>query len=258
MRLHLSTWPEVETYLETRAEIIVPIGSTEQHGPTGLIGTDALTAEMVADGIGEATATLVGPTINVGMAVHHTGFPGSITLRPSTLIAYIADYVNTLTGHGFQRFFFLNGHGGNIATVTAAFYEIYAGYTATAGAAQWQSAGQRSNRPEPRCTLANWWESDQVKTLSRELFGSREGSHATPSEVAMTWYGFPDHIKSAPLDPPLAPSGRFFGAADYRRRFADGRIGSDPSLATPEKGKQMYDAAVAGMIRVFTTFREAA
>lgn len=253
MRLHLSTWQEVETYLKTRSEIIVPIGSTEQHGPTGLIGTDALTAEMVAEGVGETTETMVGPTINVGMAVHHTAFPGSITMRPSTLIAYISDYVNTLSGHGFQRFFFLNGHGGNIATVNAAFYEIYAGYTATAGAAQ-----QRSNRPEPRCTLANWWECEQVKSLSRELFGGREGSHATPSEVAMTYYRFPEAIKSAPLDPPLAPSGRFFGAADYRRRFADGRIGSDPSLATPEKGKQIYDAAVAGMTQVFKAFREAA
>lgn len=253
MRLHLSTWPEIEAYLKSRAEIIVPIGSTEQHGPTGLIGTDALTAEMVAEGVGENTETLVGPTINIGMAVHHAAFPGSITLRPSTLIAYIGDYVNTLSAHGFRRFFFINGHGGNIASVNAAFYEIYAGYAAAAGA-----ASERSNRPEPRCVLANWWECEQVKTLSRELFGGREGSHATPSEVAMTWYRFPQHVRSAHLDPPLAPAGRFFGAADYRSRFPDGRIGSDPSLATPEKGKQIYDAAVGGMTQAFKAFREAA
>jgi len=251
MRLQLCAWPEVEEYLKTRAEIIVPIGSTEQHGPTGLIGTDALTAEMVAEGVGAATGTLVGPVINVGMAVHHTQFPGTITMRPSTMIAYIQDYVNTLGGYGFQRFFFLNGHGGNIATTNAAFYEIYAGYTATGGAG-------RSNLPEPRCTLANWWECAQVKSLSAELFGGREGSHATPSEVAMTWYRFPEHIKTAPLDPALPPSGRFFGAADYRRRFADGRIGSDPSLATPEKGKRIYEAAVEGMTGAFKTFAAAA
>ncbi|MCC6470956.1 MAG: creatininase family protein [Alphaproteobacteria bacterium] len=253
MRLQLCAWPEVEEYLKTRGEIIVPIGSTEQHGPTGLIGTDALTAEMVAEGVGAATGTLVGPVINVGMAVHHTQFPGTITLRPSTMIAYIQDYVNTLAGYGFQRFFFINGHGGNVATTNAAFYEIYAGYTATAGA-----GAQRSNRPEPRCTLANWWECDEVKSASRDMFGGREGSHATPSEVAMTWYKFPEHIKTAPLDPPLPPSGRFFGAADYRRRFADGRIGSDPSLATPEKGKRIYEAAVEGMIAAFKTFAAAA
>ena len=253
MRLQLATWPEIETYLKTRGEIIVPIGSTEQHGPTGLIGTDALTAEMVAEGVGAATGTVVGPTINVGMAVHHTAFPGTITLRPSTMIAYIADYVNTLAGHGFQRFFFLNGHGGNVATCGAAFYEIYAAYTATGGP-QGIAARDRANRPEPRCTLANWWECEQVKSLSRELFGGREGSHATPSEVAMTYYRFPDHIKSAPLEPALAPSGRFFGAADYRRRFADGRIGSDPAMATPEKGKRMYEAAVEGMITSLKAF----
>jgi len=230
----------------------VPIGSTEQHGPTGLIGTDALTAEMVAEGVGEATGALVGPTIGVGMAVHHTQFPGTITLRPSTLISYIADYVNTLGGHGFQRFFFINGHGGNVATANAAFYEIYAGYTATGGAAR------QTNRAEPRCQLANWWESAEVKSLSRELFGGREGSHATPSEVAMTWYRYPDHIKTAKLDPALPPSGRFYGAADYRRRFTDGRIGSDPSLATPENGKRMYEAALAGMLQSFKAFVEAA
>ena len=50
MLLHLCTWPEVETYLTRSRGIIFPIGSTEQHGPTGLIGTDAICAEVVARG----------------------------------------------------------------------------------------------------------------------------------------------------------------------------------------------------------------
>ncbi len=48
MLLHLSTWPEVETYLSHSTGMIIPIGSTEQHGPTGLIGTDAICAEAIA------------------------------------------------------------------------------------------------------------------------------------------------------------------------------------------------------------------
>ncbi|MFN9615234.1 MAG: creatininase family protein, partial [Dolichospermum sp.] len=55
MLLHLSTWPEVETYLQKSQGIILPIGSTEQHGPTGLIGTDAICAESISKGVGEAT-----------------------------------------------------------------------------------------------------------------------------------------------------------------------------------------------------------
>ena len=60
------------------------------------------------------------------MALHHTAFPGSISLRPSTLIQVVRDYVTCLVKAGFTKFYFINGHGGNIATLKAAFSETYA------------------------------------------------------------------------------------------------------------------------------------
>ena len=125
MRLHLSTWQEIEAYLQESDSIIIPIGSTEQHGPNGLIGTDAICAEKIAQGVGEKTNAIVTPTINVGMALHHTAFPGTISLRPTTLILYIQDYIISLAKAGFRKFFFINGHGGNIATLKAAFSQTY-------------------------------------------------------------------------------------------------------------------------------------
>jgi creatinine amidohydrolase len=235
MQLQLSTWPEIEDYLRTKSGIILPIGSTEQHGPTGLIGTDAICAEVIARGVGEETGALVAPTIAVGMAQHHLGFPGSITLRPQTLIGVLCDTVLSLARHGFTRFYFLNGHGGNIATVSTAFSEIYAA----------RSLG--TERPSVKCRLRNWWQGERVHALAKELYGEAEGSHATPSEVAVTQFAYPAAIKRAPLDPPVAAKGGFTDAEDYRRNFPDGRIGSNPALASPEAGKRLYDAAVAAV-----------
>lgn len=77
-----------------------------------------------ARGVGEAVQALVAPTIPVGMAQHHLGFAGSMALRPSTLIAVLLDMVESLTRRSFEHFYFINGHGGNIASVTAAFRDL--------------------------------------------------------------------------------------------------------------------------------------
>ena len=125
IRLQLRSWPEVEAYLEGCKGVIVPLGSTEQHGPTGAIGTDALTAGAVALEVGRRTGVLVTPAQAFGMAEHHLGFPGTMSLQPATLLAVMHDLVMSLARHGFERVYVINGHGGNIATTKAAFAQAY-------------------------------------------------------------------------------------------------------------------------------------
>ena len=239
MRLQRCTWPEVEAYLKTSTGILMPIGSAEQHGPTGFIGTDAICPELIADAIAVNLDVMIAPTINVGMAQHHLGFPGSMALRPTTLIAVVKDCVLSLARHGFDRFFFINGHGGNTPSLQAAFSEIYAerSFHVDGGGIS-----------QVRCGFANWWKIKSVVKIADELFGEGEGSHATPSEVALTYYGYPEdaeRVRGAKLEPPLAPDGPISDADDSPRRFPDGRITSDPPLATPEVGETLLAAAAA-------------
>lgn len=244
MLLHLATWPEVESYLKTSSGIIIPIGSTEQHGPTGLIGTDAICAEAIAKGVGDLNQVMVAPTINVGMALHHTAFPGTISLRPSTLIQVIIDYLTCLTEAGFTRYFFINGHGGNIATLKAAFSETY----------YHLSHLKVPQSDQVRCQVGNWFMCRSVYQKAKELYGDQEGSHATPSEVAVTQYVYPEAIKNAFLSPDVASGYAIYGAEDFRVHYPDGRMGSNPALATPEHGKELYNLAVKELSESYLKF----
>jgi len=244
MQLQLSTWQEVERYLQSSTGIIMPIGSTEQHGPNGLVGTDAICPEVIGRELGEAVGAMVGPTIHVGIAQHHLGFAGSMCLRPSTLIAVIRDYVVSLARHGFDRFFFINGHGGNIGTVEAAFAEVHSEVSMLA----------REQRRPLRCMMTGWWDSRGVIAISKELYGDDEGSHATCSEVSVTQAAYPDHIKSANFEGWAPAYTGIHDADDYRRRYPDGRIGSLPSLSTPEAGKRLIAASVKDLVETYKAF----
>jgi len=242
MLLHLSTWAEVESFLGRSRAVVVPIGSNEQHGPTGLLGTDWLCPQIIAHEAQKDADILVAPTFNIGMAQHHLGFPGTISLRPSTFIAALGDWTRSLALHGFEKIFFLNGHGGNVASIEAAFSEIYAE----------ASFGQR--RAGFSLKLRNWWELKGVYSLIRQQFPSGHGSHATPSEIAVTQWAFPDMIKAANYAPQVAGSGPIREALDFRARHPDGRMGSDPGLATPEKGGEIVAMAAKALVEELEAF----
>jgi creatinine amidohydrolase len=242
MLLHLSTWAEVGQFLERSRTIVVPIGSNEQHGPTGLLGTDWLCPQVIAYEAEKAADILVAPTFNIGMAQHHLGFPGTISLRPSTFIAAIGDWTRSLVAHGFEKILFLNGHGGNVASIEAAFSEIYA------------EASFAKRRAGFALKLCNWWDLDGVGELANQQFPTGHGIHATPSEIAITQWAFPDAIKPADYTPQIAPSGPIRDALDFRARYPDGRMGSDPGQASPEKGGELVKLAAQSLVLQLDAF----
>ncbi|WP_144460648.1 creatininase family protein [Siminovitchia fortis] len=116
------TWEEVEASLQKVRLAIIPVGAHEQHGPHMVESCDAVLAEKMAVKLGERLFpyALITPTVNMGVSSHHMHFPGTISLKPTTLIALLKDMVSSLKHHGIQKFLFLNSHGGNQSTLDVA------------------------------------------------------------------------------------------------------------------------------------------
>lgn len=253
MRLELMTSPAVADHLTRMNGIIIPVGATEQHGPDALIGTDHLCAEAIARRCGEAEGIIVAPTVAYGMSQFHLGFPGTLSLRPSTLSALAQDLIASLAATGFTRIYILNGHGGNVAPLRAAVQEFYAARSL---------AGVREPSPV-HCRLLSWWELPRVNALRKELYGAQEGYHATPSEVAITMAAHPEAISPFSTPAPEAPGedvilhagDNYYDAADYRRRFPDGRVISHSALARKEDGEELIRLAAEDLARDFHAFR---
>lgn len=229
-RLQELAWPQVEAYLQKSRRILLPVGSTEQHGLNGLLGIDFLSAESIAQAVALETQTLVAPALPFGMAVHHMGFPGTMTLSPLTYTQVITELLEALKNHGFQEIILINGHGGNSAPITTAFCQ----------------AKQKAERLNLK--VINWWTLPGIAAYEKMHFGDKSGFHATCGELSATMYTHPKAYQAMRQDfefnetPvrthwPMSP-------VEYRENFPQGHMGSDPKLANAVHGKVVFEIAV--------------
>lgn len=112
MRLFENNWMMIEEYLKNDDRVVLPVGSTEQHGYLSL-GTDAVLAERVSVEAAHSLGIPVLPVMPFGMAPYFTAFPGSMSLRMTTYLEVVRDLLDCLSGQGFRRIAIVNGHGGN-------------------------------------------------------------------------------------------------------------------------------------------------
>ncbi|NPA58765.1 MAG: creatininase family protein [Aquificae bacterium] len=230
MLLENLSYVEVEAYLVEKDTILIPVGSTEQHSPYGLMGTDFITAEAVAREVGKRLDVLVAPTLSYGMSQHHLGFKGTISLSPETTVAVVKDIVNSLLLHGFRRIVFVNGHGGNEEPIKTAF------------------ASLKQENKKGIFQVISWFWLPEVQEVERDIFEDKNGYHATPSEVSITKLLRPEAFKTKPAERkrlnnkiqvyfPLSPE-------EFKQAFPDGRVKSAPWLAKEKYGKLILEEAV--------------
>jgi creatinine amidohydrolase len=156
MRARDLNWLQVEEYLARDDRVVLPVGSTEQHGYLSL-ETDNILAERVSAEATEPLGVLVLPVLPYGLTPSFAAYPGSPTLRLETFLAVLRDLLDSLYGQGFRRLLLVNGHGGNIAGGSLV--------------REWAAA-----RPDAQAIFHSWWSSDRVIAAAKEI--DPEPSHA--------------------------------------------------------------------------------
>ena len=241
MKLAQMTWYDVDRRIAEGAAIMLPVGSTEQHGPMGRIGTDTICAEAVALAAAEICDAIVAPPLAYAPAPFNTAFPGTVSVSAVTFRALAEEVITALLAQGFSGVFVVNGHGANLEPLN-----LIAGTVA----------------PE-RLRVRSWWEPAPVNDMRKGLYGDWEGMHATPSEIAITQSLLGPLPANQATEPPERLSAAYLRAhkgdrhgppAEHRAAFPDGRVGSHSALATPEDGERLLDIASKAIALDFAAF----
>jgi creatinine amidohydrolase len=236
-RLYKLTRPEVEEYLNENDVVLLPVGSTEQHGKHMAIDTDAYTAHEISLRVAEKTGVLVAPTVSYGYSPHHMNFKGSVTLTFQTLVNVLKEVCESLIHHGFNKIVVMNGHGGNTNPIKQALKEIQ------------DETGKRVYSvmvyPSP----------DGFGAEGTRVIEQEGGGHACELETSVGLYLghriLMDRAENwTPEHTSIDPKYRRKVAANYMfdEVTSIGSLG-DPTLATKEKGKILVDSVVKDLAK---------
>ena len=160
MRIRDMNWMQVEAYLERDDRAVIPLGSTEQHAQLSLT-VDCILSERVADDAAEPLGIPVFPPVNYGITPYFKGFPGTISMRPETLIAVFRDVFDSLKRAGFRRIMVVNGHGGNAPVASLAQDWMSENEGVTVRFHNWYNAPEtwkKVQEIDPAASHASWME----------------------------------------------------------------------------------------------------
>jgi creatinine amidohydrolase len=227
MELHDHSWTEIRDMDVDVA--VLPVGSTEQHGPHNPLGVDAIAAKRLAQEACAETDALCLPSIDVGIAEHHRNFDGTLYVSHDTLRDYVTETLQSLTHHGIERVVVVNGHGGNSAAL------------------------------EEAC--ARLTRDGDLYAVVWEWFRTRDEpvGHGGEYETAMMMHLVPDLVG----DPEKGDAdswGKTMNGATVAYdtdEFTKNGITGDPRNANPELGEKMFTESVEELVGLIDWLRDA-
>lgn len=237
------TNPEIEAHLARHQTVIIPTGSTEQHGPHGPLLTDVLIPHEVARRVAPAVDALVAPDLNYSLSYPHAGFTGVVHVRVATFMALIEDLCAGFSDMGFRRIIFLNGHYDNTYAIA------YACATATARMAE-----------DARAFPVNYW--DGLTTAEADEFmGTSAGLHANRAETSAVMAIDPDLVDIDAANEELPPfpdvtspgpvhTAFFFSSPGSVHRATRSGTWGDARQSTAAFGERYLEIATQATIRM--------
>ena len=220
------TWEEVGTLRESGMDMaILPVGSTEQHGPHLSLNVDTLSADTVARGVSAKTGVPVLPALPYGAAWGHTTkWPGTLSLSPATVTQTVVEIGEwLLAASGFTRLLILNGHMTNFAPLRAALETL------------------RFKHPEMRIALRNLWEISP--RVSAVYTADAVDWHANAAETSLMLAHYPQGVRSEKIADDPDRTKELFFSYPVDRTSVNGATGK-PTLATAAQGETLLAWAI--------------
>jgi len=246
-RYNRLTWPEMNEAIARQPVVLLPTGSTEQHGRHLPLDTDAFLTESICLEVGRRAGgrALVLPTVSYGLNRHHIDFPGTIHIEPEVFIAFCLNITKSVAYHGFQKILIVNGHGSNMPLVDIVARKTVLETHSLCAAVGYMSLAIPAFREVQESEVIA--HSDELET-SLYLYLAAErvrAERAVPGKDVVGSYVTSDSTSDYPV--------RF---SDYWGRWTQDGVHGDPTVATAEKGRVIYEAAVEGLLGVVEEWRD--
>ena len=231
--LHSLSWTDIKALDKDSTVFLLPVGSTEQHGPQNPLGTDFLIAQYIARKAAEYSSIIYClPTLPIGVASHHRNFPGTLWLNPDTFQTLVKEVIHSVHYHGFDKIIVVNGHGGNTTSIMLAISEY-------------------NDKHDMLCLLFEWWKDSE---LIEAIFGVPNAVHADAVETSTIWAACPDMVNPERFDGLTSAEkwGREIGGLYLPSRtdqFTPTGIAGSLEGISKEKGQRALDAAVEKLIQ---------
>lgn len=245
-RYNRLTWPEMNEAIAAQKVVILPTGSTEQHGPHLPLDVDLFLAESVCLEVGKRAAdrVLVLPPIAYGLNRHHIDFPGTIHIEPEVFIAFCLNITKSVAYHGFEKILLVNGHGSNTPLIDLVARKTVLETNSLCAAVTYITlAVEAFNEVKESEVLAH---ADEFET---SLY-----LHLAPERVQMDKATKDDDIRGEHMssDSMYTFPVRF---NDYWGRWTETGIHGDATKATAEKGRVIFEAAVERLVGIVDEWR---